>query len=307
VHGWKHNASADDTDHISFTQLVDRLTHANAGKQVLGVYIGWNGTSKLPPFNWNPFDNLTFWSKQTTADRIAQSAVTTKIVSSIASVLSVGNSAANQFIAIGHSFGARMLFSATNQSMIYDIAKAHPGYRGGTYQRIDGIANAVILLNPAFEAARYMAIDAVNRTEEKFSGDQLPLFLSISSDGDWATKTAFPLGQWLGYYRSAAQLTTLGNYTQYQTHSLREGASDKCGSTVLNDLSEGFFANGICLARDFGNKSRANQLRNPFLVATTKSDIIKNHSDIWNEKFSDWLFAYINELGKQRRPRLLDK
>jgi hypothetical protein len=56
-----------------------------------------------------------------------------------------------------------MLFSGTGQSLIYDTEKTHPGYPGGTYRSIQGIANAVILLNPAFEAARYTALAAVTR------------------------------------------------------------------------------------------------------------------------------------------------
>jgi hypothetical protein len=55
------------------------------------------------------------------------------------------------------------------------------------------------------------------------------------------------------------------------------------------------------------NKDGVAQPRNPFLIARTTSDIIKDHNDIWNKTFSDWLFAYVNELGNQRRPRLLDK
>jgi hypothetical protein len=57
---------------------------------VLGVYVDWNANSKVLPFDRFPFDNLTFWSKQRVADRIAQSGVTTKIISSISSVMSEG-------------------------------------------------------------------------------------------------------------------------------------------------------------------------------------------------------------------------
>jgi hypothetical protein len=309
VHGWKHSASSEDNDVLRFEELIARLDGANSGKkQVLGVYIGWNASSKLPPIRWFPFDNLTFWSKQTIADRIAQSGITTKIISAIGSVISVGDSAANQFVAIGHSFGARILFSATNQSLIYETQTAHPGYPGGVYKRIQGIANATILLNPAFEAARYTALDAVTRVEERFANDQLPLLLSVASDGDLATKIAFPVGQWLGTYRSEAELTTLGNYGAYQTHSLRVGVSGDCSPTRSNDLSESFLADGLCLTRDPKphNRDQIIQARNPFLIAQTTSDIIKDHNDIWNPKFSNWLFAYINQLGQQHRPRLLD-
>jgi len=310
IHGWKHDASDDDSDVTHFAELIEQLAHANTGKkQVLGVYIGWNGASKIFPLNSFPFNNLTFWSKETGADRIAQSAVTTKIVSAIGSVMSAGDSAANQFITTGHSFGARLLFSATNQSFIYDTQRAHPGHRGGTYKRIHGIANAVILLNPAFEAARFTALDAVTRKEERFADDQLPLLLSVSSDGDRATRMAFPVGQWLGLYRSKTELTTLGNYTEYQTHSLSVATAAGCGPSTSNDLSESFLAGGLCLVRDQTphNRDQFIQPQNPFLIARTTGDIIKDHNDIWNDRFSKWLFAYINELGNQNRPRLLDE
>jgi hypothetical protein len=309
IHGWKHSASEDDGDVQSFTSLIDRLASSNPDqKQVLGVYIGWNAASKLPPFNWSPFDNLTFWSKQAIADGIAQSAVTTKIISSIGSVMSRGDNAeANQFIAIGHSFGARLLFSATNQPLIYDTAKAHPGFPGGVYRKIQGMANAVILLNPAFEAARYTALDAVTRFDEDFASDQLPLLLSVSTDGDWATKTAFPVGQWLSFDRSETEMITLGNHAKYETHSLQAVGTNGCGSPDANHLSERFVANGLCLSRYKipHNDGHISQPRNPFLIARTTSDIIKDHNDIWNEKFSGWLFAYIDELGKKERPTLL--
>jgi hypothetical protein len=311
IHGWKHSAAGDDGDVEKFRGLIGRLARANASeKQVLGVYVGWNATSKIPPFDRFPLNNLTFWSKQRVADRIAQSAVTTKIVSAIGSVMSRGDSAANQFITVGHSFGARILFSATNQSLIHDVQKAHPGYRNGTYQVLQGIANAVILLNPAFEAARYTALDATTRKDEQFANDQLPLLLSVSSDGDWATKAAFPLGQLLGStIGRRAEITTLGNYIAYQTHSLLAAESGDCDSPASNHLSERFVADGLCLARDrvAHNPDGITQELNPFLIARTTSDIIKDHNDIWNDNFSEWLFAYVNELGNQRRPRLLDK
>ena len=206
IHGWKHHG--EDHAYKNFKKLIHGLADdpANADKkQMLGVYVDWNATSKVPPFNWFPFDNLTFWSKQAIADRIAQSGVTTKIISSINSVMSEGeNPAANQFITIGHSFGAGMLFAATNKSLIYELDKAQPPSRHGYYRPISGIVNMVILLNPAFEAARYTALDSFIRPKEPFHEDQLPLLLSVSSDGDWATEYLFPLGQMLDHLQVGA-------------------------------------------------------------------------------------------------------
>jgi hypothetical protein len=309
IHGWKHTASNNDDDFKRFTTLISQLSQANRSKkQVLGIYIGWNAASKVPLLDRFPFDNLTFWSKETIADRIAQSTVMTRILSSINSVLSeLKDPAANQFVAIGHSFGARMLFSATAQVLIYDTEKSHPGYPSGTYKSIRGIANAVILINPAFEAARYSSLNDVTRSKETFSEEQLPLLLSVSSKADLATKIAFPVGQWLGFYRSETELTTLGNYKKYQTHSLRSEGADGCGS-ASNNLSEHFVADGLCLTRDekLKNSDKIVQLRNPFLIVRTSAYVINGHNDIWKQKFEHWLFAYIDELGQQRRPRLLD-
>jgi len=333
IHGWKHGG--EDDDYANFAALIKRFANhpTNADeKQVLGVYVDWNADSKVLPFDRFPFDNLTFWSKQRVADRIAQSGVTTKIISSISSVMSESDSegrdpATNQFITIGHSFGARILFSATNQSLIYDTEKAHPGSRHGYYRKISGIANMVILLNPAFETARYTALDSFIRTQEHFANDQLPLLLSVSSDGDWATQIFFPLGQLLDHYRSppekllpftlrrlldhytsGSEITSLGNYPEYQTHSPVREHSPACGLRTRNRLSESFVANRLCLARDqVRYHNGIMQPRNPFLIARTDKSIISGHTDIWNPTFLNWLFAYVNELGNQPRPRLLDK
>ena len=291
-------------------------------KQVLGIYIGWNARSKIPPFNFEVFDNLTLWTRSTIADRIAQTGVVTKILGSIASVLSYdlpgGFSPADiQFIAIGHSFGARMLFSATNQTLIYQTEKSHPGVPLKSYAKIEGVTNSVILINPAFEAARFTPLASVTRHKELFPTDQPPLLLSISSEGDWATKYAFPVGQFLGAYTSRAEQTTLGNYEDYQNHSLRTSNYEDCGDQNTNDLSENFYANRICLLREkrivVSNKNekafnkRVFQPNNPFLVARTSADIIGGHNDIWNEIFSDWPFAYIERLSEQHQPRVLDR
>jgi hypothetical protein len=308
IHGWKHHG--EDHAYKNFKKLIQKLADdpANADKkQMLGVYVDWNATSKVPPFNWFPFDNLTFWVKQAIANHIAQSGVTTKIISSINSVLSEGeNPAANQFITIGHSFGAGMLFSATKESLIYDLDKAQPPSREGYFRPISGIANMVILLNPAFEAARYAALDSFIRPKERFHKDQLPLLLSISSDGDWATKYLFPPGQMLNHYRWGPEINTLGNY-HYHTHSLLGEDSGACDSSSPKNLSENFLANRLCLVRDAIPHNAKGMPLSPFLIARTSAAIIKNHSDIWNEQFTGWLFDYVNELGKQHRPRLLDK
>src|SRR5262249_53519058 len=104
VHGWKHGAGWDDPDLKEFQRLITQLATTNPKRQVLGVYVSWNAAWDL-----GVVDNLSFWSKKLIADRIAQSAVVTKIVGAIGSTRRTTGPTADQFIAIGHSFGARLL------------------------------------------------------------------------------------------------------------------------------------------------------------------------------------------------------
>ena len=300
VHGWKHNGSSTDDDHQHFEKFVADIKARNQNKQVLGVYVGWNAAPKLFPLNLPVIDNLSFWSKERVADRIAQSGVVTKIVSSIGAMRMAKPEGSDQFIAIGHSFGARLLFSAVGQTLIYEVEKAHPGYRKGTYRVTAGPMNAAILLNPAFEASIYTSLDDVFRNDETFDASQKPLLLTVSSRADWATGTAFPVGQWLGFARSGQERTTLGNYACYRTHSLELVDGTPCGGDGA-DLSSSFSASNMCLRRIERHCDKAlKQDKNPFIVATTSGDIISGHNDIWNPRFSEWLLAYVDKLQEQK-------
>jgi hypothetical protein len=296
IHGWKHGYSNDDTDLTNFSELIAKLRHRHRGaKHVVGVYVGWDASAGLPGL----LENASFWIKKTNADRIAQSGVVTKIVSSIGGVSRGAPGRTDQFIAIGHSFGARLLFSAVAQSLIYQAERAHPGHPNGTYGVVEGPADAIILLNPAFEASRYSAIDDVTRRDERFQFDQPPLLISVATDNDWATRRAFPLGQWLGRARSARELTTLGNYLPFVTHTLSRATAS---AEQFNDasLSEEFVSEGLCLARLARGCRSTVMPHNPFIVASTTKDVIDGHNGIWTEGFGGWLIGLITALEAQR-------
>jgi hypothetical protein len=208
IHGWKHNADESDTDRVNFEKLVRSLRDREKGKRyVVGVYVGWNAEAPL----WGWLENITFWVKKNNADRIAQSSSITLIFSAIGSIIRSDPERKDQYIAIGHSFGARLLFAATVQPLVSAVEQAHPGYLSGTYKVIQGLADAIVLLNPAFEASRYSAINGYIRADETFAKGQAPLIVTIASEGDWATRGAFPVGQWLGLAHTARELYTLGN------------------------------------------------------------------------------------------------
>jgi hypothetical protein len=291
VHGWKHGADPTDSDLTEFKRLIARLADTNPDRQVLGIYIAWNAAWGL-----GVVDNLSFWSKKLIADRIAQSAVVTKIVGAIGATRTKTGTAADEFIAIGHSFGARLLFSAVGQVFINETEKTHPGFPGGQYRLVSGPTNAVVLLNPAFEASLFTTFNSVTRAEETFSLVQAPLVLSIATDADYATRYAFPVGQWLYGMGDRKDRTTLGNYEEFFTHRLAPSQQGTCNAAGTFQISEQFEAEGLCLQRQAFGYGRLVHLYNPFIVARTSREVMSGHNDIWNPTFSNWLFRLIDAL-----------
>jgi hypothetical protein len=309
VHGWMHDGSENDPNHKRFSELVTGLA-ATQEKQVLGIYVTWNASTGNAVL-----DYFSFWSRQRIADRITQSAVITKIVGAIGSTRGISGKQDN-FIAIGHSFGARMLFAAVNAPLILDVTKAYPAAHSDVYRTFKGPADAIVLINPAFEAARYTTLNSFMRNEEVFSQQQPPLMITVSTDNDSATKYAFPVGQLLGLSFDERAQTTLGNYKRYYTHTLFVPKGEKCGAADPFNLTEEYFTSGLCLKREpkwhrlseddgkldpnrWSDVPADRQMYNPFLVVHTTKDIIDNHGGFWDEDkpaFFNWLFDILKAL-----------
>jgi len=305
VHGWKHSADPSDSNRIEFEKFISAIRERERGKRhVVGIYVGWNADAPL----WGVLEHFTFWVKKNNADRIAQSSALTLIVSAVGSIVHSDPDRQDQFIPIGHSFGARMLYSATAQPIISAAAKAHPGHNDGTFKLIRGFADSVILLNPAIEASHYSALNGFGRGKEKFHPKQPPIVIAISTEGDVATKRFFPIGQFLGLAQTARERTTFGNYKPFWTHSLHKGA---CSGNATGKITEEYDVAGLCLRRverkpsdslDGSEGKPEPQVvtpHNPFIVAQTTIDIIKDHNDIWNPVFRNWFVELIVSLKRE--------
>jgi pimeloyl-ACP methyl ester carboxylesterase len=296
VHGWRHNSDPHDSDLAQFTKLIARAGDSEkaAGdkRHVVGIYVGWDAATPIPILEY-----VTFWDRKRTADRISQSAIFAKLIGAVRSILnqqeatrSPASSTKDQLVVIGHSFGARIVYSALAQAMIIQVQAAHPGERGGIYKPIVGTVDVAVLINPALEAGAYTAFDSVRRYQERFAETQQPLFLTISTDNDAATRWAFPIGEWVGLARSEREMTTLGNYPEFFTHKLVVEEQGSNGSQ-RSGWSEAYCSSGLCL-----NRTDRLQLDNPFFVVTTTAAIIDGHNGIWGEKFQSWLWDVFNTL-----------
>jgi|SoiMethySBSTD1v2_1073268.scaffolds.fasta_scaffold182432_3 hypothetical protein len=300
IHGWKHNADKEDSDRNNFERLIKKLAEKQSDegdrRRVVGIYIGWDGAVG-PAF----LRNLSFWNRKRAADRISQSSVLTKIFAAIkyARKQEAGEFTARDLtIMIGHSFGARILYTATSQVLIDEVQRRHPGKVKSSYGVIAGPADLILLLNPALEASVFTAMHSVRRRDstwwESIDARQQALLLAISSVNDWATGVAFPLGQLLSFARRDRQRHTLGNYEHYVTHRLQAAKSSDDSAATSRFWYDHFETNGLQLLRIAKSQSG-----NPFMVARTTPDIIDGHNGIWGEGLTKWMIGFMLELHKR--------
>jgi len=302
IHGWRHSPRDGDSDLGKFKGLVERLRdsqnapHVKRRRHVVGIYVGWNAA--LGP---RGLDLLTFWNRKRAADRISQSAIVTKALCATRHARKKEGCADDMTILIGHSFGARILFSAISQLVIDEVEHKHPGLHNVAYQRIEGPADLVLLMNPAFEASMFTALHALRRDYEweRPDKEQQPKVLAISSQADGATKVLFPLGQFVALGTRKRERQTLGNYSDYVTHDLTRSCEWEKKSDFWYDHFE---ADGLLLLHRMERRppihKGASHWGNPFIVARTTGDIIKNHNDIWNDSLRDWIVSFIDKMER---------
>jgi hypothetical protein len=152
-----------------------------------------------------------------------------------------------QLILTGHSFGGLVMYSALSHSLVErgvnveryrgaDSCRAPVGHHQPSppvdgrpcYTTANSVGDLVVLVNPAFEGSLYEQVFnvAANRCYPPW---QRPVLMTVTSAGDEATGTAFPLGRTLNtlFERSAARpgqlesvTAAVGHDPRYETHKL---------------------------------------------------------------------------------------
>lgn len=191
VHGWHHDAAPGDSNVASFREVLQRAVDIDKAygvrpRPVLGIYVGWRGESINGNhwYSW-PFSQLTFWDRKNTAQNVGNGDVYELLVR--LSLLRGANKA-SRLVVIGHSFGAAIVYSALSHKLLEQIATDQPS--NTTVKPWD----LVMLVNPAFEAMKLRPQFELARTQE-YGRSQTPYLVMITTQADWATDTAFPLGR----------------------------------------------------------------------------------------------------------------
>ena len=268
VHGWKHDARGDDSNVRWFRALLAKFadveTHSTCPRKIVGLYAGWHGNATALP---DIAANLTFWARKSAAEQIAEGQIrelfgrlrsiqnidnadwngdverTWRTASSTTAVHDPGCRKKMRLLVIGHSFGGLIVYNALSQSLIRDISDLHerilhaesaasregavPALRRDPMLEREG--DLIVAINPANQAARYVPLWRAARSARPRSY-HAPLFVSITSGDDWATRYAFPAARFFStlsnHYPSAsngernATLYTMGQDQEYVDYTL---------------------------------------------------------------------------------------
>lgn len=244
VHGWNHNDDEKDENLVSFRNALGVLQMTNAANQakpVIGIYVTWRARI-YPSF----LNYVTFWNRKWVSEEVGRGDLSRFILKldSELKTTKPDDQDKSIFVLAGHSFGASALYTAVSPVLITRFYESLDAQKKDPKTPLTGIGDFVLLLNPAIEATRFLALrEAVWRggaeNPEIFKNNLKPFFMVIGSNNDNATKFAFPIGRHLNAtferYRPIEivdgasketkevkerklDLEAIGNYSPFYTH-----------------------------------------------------------------------------------------
>ena len=248
AHGWKHNASWEDANVASFRGVLADLQDVEnksstqpprPPRKVVGLYVGWRGLSQTLPV----LKEFTFYERKRTAHSVGQGAVCELMaeLDKLRKQSCIRQKKLEEehkdddkrnlrqptlLILVGHSFGGAVTYSALapylQERLVDNLDDA------GHEKPPPGFGDLVVLINPAFEAARFEMLKR-SSDERTFGTNQAATIAILTSKADWATKYAFKAGRVLStiFERNrkdedqyGANVTAVGHFRPYITHDL---------------------------------------------------------------------------------------
>ncbi|MBP2168035.1 hypothetical protein J2125_001227 [Erwinia toletana] len=317
VHGWTHNAAANDSNVRNFRALLNTIAEAEGanGRRTIGVYIGWRGDAISLP----GIEMLSFWNRMSAAERVAQGSVR-ELFSWLHAWRDSGRNEAGErkirMLVIGHSFGGLIAWRAMSGEFLRAASRYSNALSADSCEQrkfLSRYGDLLVLVNPAFEGSIYEPIKVAAERLKCLSRYQFPLVLTITSSADLATGIAFPLGRLaptllrkVSDQQRLATLKTVGHNSRYTTHKLSLCAQDDlsclrvCNSpgTLLQRESQRMteiVQRGIhrheylCSRLELVATPQWRPEMNPFWVIQTSHDISRDHNDIFNPKLMSFV------------------
>lgn len=192
IHGWRHTAAFDDVDVRNFRDVVmPTFAAAHPERRTIGIYIGWRGRSLEM---WG-VERLSFYDRKATAERVARGSIR-EVIGRLRHQAHSPDQRVHLAL-IGHSFGGLIVYSAIAESLLDSL------FAAGTSGVPRPVVDLALAINPAFEASRFEPLFQVAKRLPPPADEarhRPPIFVSITSEVDAATKAAFPIGRLLNSF-----------------------------------------------------------------------------------------------------------
>jgi hypothetical protein len=300
VHGWHHGVQSPDVD--KFSDWLGEISRAElirkAGLHPIGVYLGWRGEITSVPV----VRQFTFYSRKAAAERLASNFDCYDAIAAVSQAAREAHGPGGQYtVLIGHSFGGLVVERAVAHAI---NAEMH----GHAAADRSLPADLILMVNPASDSVltRQMIAALYSRRTEKTR----PFLVSLTSTGDAATGTAFPIST------SLAATTKVFNdvlvpgadereserrfYTatpghnrfliNHETVKMEKTLAVGPGGNALqanlshNLTGEVFTTDGAPGRLDLWRIQPVGNVDVPYWDVKVDPSIIKDHGDIWNPK-----------------------
>lgn len=233
VHGWNNNARSLDKGNLqSFHETLKSIAKVNPNP--FGVFISWRGMAMSFP------TLIDIYNREAAALKIGQ----LEAAAAIEALCSTArhNQEKSRVIAVGHSLGAVILLRSVAHSLATQIAKTSVD---GTSSSLSLPADTVVLVNAAdtaVHASQLVRVMQDYKVQFQRAGKDMPLLVSFTSEGDWATGwlysgvtkiSRYLLGSFMTASSGAtssrtqehATVTSVGWHTAIHSHTLQEDRS----------------------------------------------------------------------------------
>lgn len=318
VHGWQNNVESADVG--KFESLLARLNRAPAikdvGFHVIGVYLGWRGKITPVPV----LKEFSFWNRKATAERLASNYDCYDAIASISEEARRKGRGHQYTVLLGHSFGGLIV----ERSVAHAINAEIHGHADADRSMP---ADLVIAVNPAADSilTRQMIAALYSRKTE----GTRPLFVSITSTGDWATGSFFPIGTGVaavskGFNEVAAPgpanvpvserefyTSTPGHNKMLINHiTVNKNLSINAPNglhALEENLEHNHAGNGFTLDAangqlDVWQIKPVGNVDVPYWDVQVDPSIIKDHGDIWNERAEAMMAAIFRMTNPMLNP-----
>jgi pimeloyl-ACP methyl ester carboxylesterase len=310
VHGWKHNASAEDENVASFRKLLPKVAKLTPTRRVIGVYVGWRGLS----IDWGDWlTNISYWDRKAAAEQAAKGGVTELLLRLEREVIDdedPGPPNRNLYFVTGHSFGGAVVLAALSEILLERVVSGIPTEDDAECVQTESFGHGVVLLNPAIEANEALQLKELV-AETCFGPRQIRLMHVISSDADMATNQFFRVGQQLGvnptwkqtdlyrefdgkrlrFRETDLDTVTVGNFKAFQTGQLDLSDSDPSGWRYRSCVGEQL----DCLDEADRKEHIPVQHNEPLAFIHTDVNFIADHNDVFNDNVAAYLAAIMAE------------